>query len=465
MTRTQAIDAITTYYDQGKFSEQLSRRVSYHTESQITGNQAVLHSYINEEIQPCLEGMGFTCRSFDNPVAGAGPLLYAERIEAPELTTVLSYGHGDVVLGASDDWSAGLSPWHIVTDGDRLYGRGVADNKGQHSINFAALQAVIAVRGELGFNCKILLEMGEEIGSPGLREFCHRHKEMLQADVLIASDGPRLAADKPTVFLGSRGSLNFDLCVNLREGGHHSGNWGGVLANPAIILAHALATITDSSGKIQVEDWTPDQIPEAVRQALANVELPPTLGAPEIDSNWGEPGLSAAEKIYAWTAFHVLACSAGNPDNPVNAIPPSARASCQLRYVVGVEPENILPVLRRHLDARGFQKVRIDRWNQGFFVATRLDPSDKWVTRVVESLSQTTGEEVTILPNFGGSLPNDVFADILGLPTIWVPHSYPACNQHAPNEHVLGSLTRQALCMMTGLFWDLGGSRAAARST
>ena len=61
-----------------------------------------------------------------------------------------------------------------------------------------------------------------------------------------------------------------------------------------------------------------------------------------------------------------------------------------------------------------------------------------------------------VLPNFGGSLPNDVFSDTLGLPTIWIPHSYPGCSQHAPDEHILLDLTEEALGIMAGLFWDLG---------
>ena len=60
------------------------------------------------------------------------------------------------------------------------------------------------------------------------------------------------------------------------------------------------------------------------------------------------------------------------------------------------------------------------------------------------------------MPNLGGSLPNDVFADLLGLPTIWVPHSCAGCSQHAPNEHILESISKNALRLMTGLWWDLG---------
>src|SRR5205814_7360787 len=88
--------------------------------------------------------------------------------------------------------------------------------------------------------------------------------------------------------------------------------------------------------------------------------------------------------------------------------------------------------------------------------ATRLSPDDPWVKFAVASLERTTGKRVAILPNLGGALPNDAFADILGLPTIWIPHSYPGCSQHAPNEHLLAPLAREGLAIMAGLFCDLG---------
>ena len=84
---------------------------------------------------------------------------------------------------------------------------------------------------------------------------------------------------------------------------------------------------------------------------------------------------------------------------------------------------------------------------------------------VKSSIENTTGKQVTVLPNLAGSLPNDVFADILGLPTIWVPHSYPACNQHAPNEHMLKSVAAEGLQMMAGIFWDLSEKSSTANSS
>ena len=458
MSRSAAIAAARATFDRGDFIADLARRVAYRTESQEQGRQAELLTYLTGEIQPLLERMGFACTLFDNPKAGGGPFLYAERMEDPAAVTVLSYGHGDVIRGLDSQWRSGLSPWTLKQEGDRLYGRGTADNKGQHSINLTALDCVLKTRGRLGFNVKLILETGEEVGSPGLAEFCEREKQRLKADVLIASDGPRVSPTRPTVFLGSRGALNFDLTVDLRAGGHHSGNWGGLLANPAIILAHALATLTSAKGEIRLPEWRPKEIPPAVRSALRDLNVDGGEDAPAMDPSWGEPGLSAPEKVYGFNSFEILALAAGNPENPVNAIPPRASAHCQIRFTTDTDPETFLPALERHLAGRGFAQVQVRRSPKGFLRASRTSPDHPWVQWAVESLTRTTDKKPAVLPNLGGSLPNDIFTDGLGLPTLWIPHSYASCSQHAPNEHLLGSLAREGLEMMAGLFWDLGES-------
>ena len=189
---------------------------------------------------------------------GGGPILLGERIEggagAPR---VLTYGHGDVIRTQAGAWREGLHPFRLVEEGDRLHGRGTADNKGQHLVNLLALEAVLAERGRLGFDLKLVIETSEETGSPGLPDLIRAHRDRLAADVLIASDGPRLQPGTPTIFMGARGALSFDLVVGLRPGAHHSGNWGGLLADPAQILAHALASICDARGAIRVPEVAP----------------------------------------------------------------------------------------------------------------------------------------------------------------------------------------------------------------
>ena len=152
----------------------------------------------------------------------------------------------------------------------------------------------------------------------------------------------------------------------------------------------------------------------------------------------------------------MLAYEAGTPKTPVNAIPPRAWARCQLRFVVGIDWREVLPALRRHLDRHGFAMVQIAQSRDEVFHATRLDPDHPWVRWAVASIAATTGKKPAILPNLGGSLPNDIFSEILELPTVWVPHSYPACSQHAPNEHLPVAIAREGLAAMAGLYWDLG---------
>ena len=456
MSRQDAIARAAAYFDSGAFRADLARRVAMPTESQGGGRLDVLRAYLTDDIVPAVARLGFTTRIVDNPAAGHGPFLIAERHEDAALPTVLTYGHGDVVSGDAAAWRAGLDPWQVIVEGNRWYGRGTADNKGQHTINIAALEQVLAARGgRLGFNCKLLVEMGEEAGSPGLRAFAAAERRALAADVLIASDGPRVSADRATVFLGSRGAMNFDLTVDLRAGGHHSGNWGGVLANAGTLLAHAIACLVDAKGQILVDALKPP-LPEAVRAALSDITLAQDRNDPTIDPDWGEPGLTSAEKIYGWNALEVLAFTTGTPDAPVNAIPPAARATMQLRFVVGTDPNTILPAVRAHLDAHGLSRVAVSPGRMETFAATRLDPNDPWVGWALASIARATGTKPALLPNLGGSLPNDVFAYLLGLPTIWVPHSYPSCSQHAPDEHLLAPLAREALQIMAGLFYDLG---------
>ena len=461
MNRDLAIAAAARLFDDGRFMADLARRVAIPTESQEERGKPHMRRYLDDEIGPTLTQMGYRTRIIDNPEPEFGPFLVAERIEDPALPTVLTYGHGDVIRGLEAQWQEGLSPWTIVQRGERYYGRGTADNKGQHSINLAALGIVIGARGRLGFNSKILVDMGEEVGSPGLHAFCRQHAELLKADFLIGSDGPRLRPDRPTLFMGTRGAMNFDLIVDLRKGGHHSGNWGGLLANPGIILAQALASLVSREGRVLLRDLVPARIPDSVRAALADCEIEAGEDGPAIDSWWGEPGLSGAEKVFGWNTFEVLAFRTGNPENPVNAVPPRATAACQIRYVVDTDPNTFVPAIRRHLDANGFQAVQVKPWAKGFFPATRLDPKHPYARWAAQSLERTTGMKPAVLPNLGGSLPNDAFTDVLGMPTIWVPHSYAGCSQHAPNEHVLGPLMREGLQIMTGLFWDLGESPPA----
>ena len=387
MSRQMAIERVNQHFDSGEFMQDLARRVAIKTESQIPESHPFLRTYLTEEIGPVLQSMGYTLHVLENPSGVAAPFLVARRMEDPNLPTILTYGHGDVIRGLDLQWKEGLSPWKLTQVGSRYYGRGTADNKGQHSINIAALRVVLQTRGRLGFNSIFLIDTCEEIGSPGLHEFARLHRDLLRSDLLIGSDGPRLAPQMPTIFMGTRGALNFDLTVDFREGGHHSGNWGGLLANPGVVLCHAIASIIDAKGHVLAREILPERIPDSVRRALTDIVVDPGPDGPEINTWWGERGLSVPEKVFAWNTFEVLAMSTGNPERPVNAVPPRAKAHCQIRFTVDKDPLTFLPALQRHLDANGFDAVKVSGPSHEIMNATRLDPDHPAVQWAVRSLT------------------------------------------------------------------------------
>ncbi len=455
-TREAAIARATGFFDNGGFRQRLAEWIAVRSTSQDPGHEADLKRYLGDVIAPWLRTMGFTTAVHANPAPGFGPILTAERMEDASRPTVITYGHGDTVRGLEDQWRKGLDPWTLTEEGDLWYGRGSADNKGQHAIVLSTLEQVIAARnGKLGFNVKLVLETAEERGSQGLYAFVRQNAAALKADVLIASDGPRVTPDLPTIAVGTRGTYHFDLVVDLRPGGVHSGHWGGLTTDPAIVLAHALAAICDRNGKILVRDWLPNAVPPAVRKVLEGCPVGGGGEAATIDANWGEPGLSSAEKIYGWNSFIVLAMVAGRPENPVNAVAPHARAHCQIRYTVDTDPAVFLPALRKHLDAEGFQIVKIE--NAGLRMpASRTDPAHPWVQWAARSMEKTLDRKVQIIPSSSGGLPGDVFVDNLHVPLVWVPHSYNGCKQHGPDEHLLKPAAREGIAAYAGLWWDLG---------
>ncbi|KON64053.1 acetylornithine deacetylase [Komagataeibacter europaeus] len=457
-SREDLIASAVSLFDAGEYERRLRDLVAIQSTSQDDTHSDDVQRYLTEAMVPWLERMGFTCTIYPNPQAGFDPILMARRIEDPTLPSIITYGHGDTVRGMDEQWSEGLHPWELTRVGNRLYGRGSADNKGQHLCNLLALEHVLAAQdGRLGYNVKLVLEMSEERGSAGLDTFIRTHASELAADVFIASDGPRVAPDTPTVAGGTRGNFQFDLSVEARKGGVHSGHWGGITTDPALLVAQALCTICDSRGRIRIPEWLPVNgapLAPAMRTMLRDCPTDNTGDAAQAEDDWGEPGLSTAERRYAWTSFIVRAMISGSPASPQNAVAPTASAACEIRYPPGLDVTTFLPALRRHLDAHGLQVVRIDNGIDRM-PASATQSGSPWPTWVAASIARSTGARVQVIPSISGGMPGYAFADHLDVPLIWVPHGHNACKQHGPDEHILTTVARQGLLAFVGLWHDL----------
>ena len=124
-----------------------------------------------------------------------------------------------------------------------------------------------------------------------------------------------------------------------------SGSGKSTVANMLEKRLHAAG----SEHRVRLLDSRPyyDAALTSVRAALADCSIDAGENAPAIQEEWGERGLTPVERVFGWNSFEVLAFKTGNPDRPVNAIPPNAVAYCQLRFVVGTDPHQVLPALRR----------------------------------------------------------------------------------------------------------------------
>ena len=458
-TREDAIMQAYNEFDNGSFLKDLERRVAIPTESQVPELSDQLERYQQDEMMPCLKALGFETKLIENPIKNRGPALAASRIENPDYPSVLIYGHGDVVRSIKSEWSDGLDPYKMTIRGDKIYGRGVADNKGQHTLALTALSAVLKERNnKLGFNTKFIIETGEEQGSPGLQKMIEENTDLLKCDVFLGFDGPRKSAKCMDLNLGCRGGVFFDLIVDhQRQGAMHSGHWGGVLPDAGIQLAHAIGCIADKKGRINIQDWLPQQIPKQISDACKEISVDETCNAKQPETCWGHDELSLHEKTLAWTSFTVLAFKTGNPENPVNAVPSFAKARCQIRYTVDVDRNIFIPALRKRLDAEGLGNVTINtNIGRDQFPASRTDPDHPWVQWTINSILKTTSVMPNILPCSSGSNPSEFFKLGLKTPVIWLPHSYSGCNQHGPDEHGLKSFLREGLGVAAGIFWDLG---------
>ena len=391
MTRADAIDRARQHLRSGEFLEILDRRVGYRTESQNPISGAALRAYLSRRLDTGLRALDFATRLVESP-SGKGPYLLAGYHEDASLPTVLTYGHGDVVDGMEGEWRDNLDPWRTTTKGDRVYGRGTADNKGQHSINMSALAAVREARGgKLGFNAKFIIETGEEIGSPDLRGGLRGAARGTEGRSVFGLRRAAALGGSPDDFSGLPWRLAHpSRCeparrrTSFRQLGRRARQCRD---DPVQRDRHRWST---SKGRMQLDALKPPRISNQIRNVLADVKVEPIADEPALSPDWGEEGLSPAERLFAWNTLEVLAMSSGNIASPANAIPGEAHAVLQLRFVVGTNIDQAVDAVRTHLHDNGFPMVEVSGAQS--FAASRTDFDSPWVNWAAESIRQTTGK-------------------------------------------------------------------------
>jgi acetylornithine deacetylase/succinyl-diaminopimelate desuccinylase-like protein len=389
---------------------------------------------VAEYITDVLNRLGLGARVV--PTAG-WPMVLGQRADAPGAPTVLLYGHYDVQPpDPLEEWVS--PPFEPTVRDGRLYARGVGDNKGQHFAQILAIESLLACRGRLPCNVKVLLEGEEEIGSPQMPAFVRDHRDQVTADLVVTSDGPVDESGRSRLLFGVRGVLSFELRARGANRDLHSGNWGGVAPNPIWTLVHLLGTMKNDRGEVTIDGFYDDVLPltDLERAALAKLpvdtdEVKRSLDLVEFDQP-ADRGFF--ERLSAWPTFTIngLHGGYGGPGSKT-VLPHEAFAKCDIRLVEAQTADEIFARVADHVrrHAPGVELIR-----QGSMEPSKTPLDSPYAAPLAAAIAAAQGEEPLLVPALGGSLPDYVFTKVLGIPAFGVPYANPDEANHAPNENL-----------------------------
>lgn len=371
------------------------------------------------------------------------PIIYAEIGPADARFTWLLYGHYDVYPADEKQEGWRTKPFDPVIEGDRIWGRGAGDNKGQHLAMLSAIAVWREIHGELPIRVKVIIEGDEETGSKPLPKFVEANRDRLHADICCYSDGPMFPDDQPVLLMGVRGNLGLEFHAKGAKRNLHSGNFGGVAPNPTLDLIHLLAEMVDRDGRLQVPgigyaDVTVSRTDlEAVKRLpLDRAGFRESVG---VDPVTGDDTALFHERVLLRPSFNVSGFGAGYTGPGIkNIIQKEALAKADIRLVGGQDPDTVYQAVVAFAKQRGYDGIEVRNLKGTPASRTALD--HPMVPRVKAAVAKGFGREPLVVPSLGGTTPDFVFTRLLGLPSIVVPLAPYDENNHAPNESTKVSL-------------------------
>jgi acetylornithine deacetylase/succinyl-diaminopimelate desuccinylase-like protein len=401
---------------------------------------------------------------------GGNPAVYGERRVPGATRTVLIYCHYDTKPIPPRGWlqpnpiepvfrrgfpesSAALVPLGETADDDLdglwLYARGAADDKGPIWCHLQALELMDALGLTPSVNVKLIFDGEEEIGSPFFGPFTEAHRDLLAADVVIVTDGPKHGTGRPTITGGARGVMKIELEIESARRDLHSGNFA--VPNPAWKLNGLLASMATPDGTPLIEGFEDDVVAPTAAERRLMAEFPLDLGALERELGVGLPG-DYLDRIMFHPTLTIRGLHSGFVGAEANTIiPHKATVSIDIRMVKNQRWSKVYRRLIDHIRGQGFtvlespdeplpdalrgRAVRVVDKGGYDPAKTSLDlPVSREIIAAIERAH--AGERAVLLPTLGGSVPIWAFTDILELPTLIVPYANANNRQHSPNEHL-----------------------------
>jgi acetylornithine deacetylase/succinyl-diaminopimelate desuccinylase-like protein len=409
-----------------------------------------------ERVRGDLAALGFEARVLH--LDGALPCVAAERMRAgSDKPTVLIYGHLDLQPVSGEPWS---TPPHEATQrGDRLFGRGSADDMGGWVSHLAAMEAWLEEAGELPCNVKLLIEGEEESGSPNLERYMDAYPEALEADVMVLTDCENPSTDIPGLTVSLRGLLELELICESLEADVHSGLWGNAVPDPAIALAILIARLVDEDGRLKIGRM---EVDEAWRSGSRSVPLDANVVRDAARLLEGvdplpEHGRTLAEWMWRQPAVTILSTTLPPKGKEKNAVRARASAKLSFRVAPGQTAAELRALVEEVLLTKPPGGVRVRLEASG-------TPGSSWLYRpsgpafeaADRAYEKAWGRKLLQI-GVGGTIP---FVALFGrryskLPLILNGVMDPKTGAHGPDESLHLGVLRKAIAANVHLYAEL----------
>ena len=370
---------------------------------------------------------------------GRHPLVSAEWLHAPGKPTLLFYGHYDVQPAEPlHEWLS--PPFEPTVRNENVYARGAVDDKGQVWIQIQALTQLMAERGRLPINVRVLLEGEEEVGGEFIEEYVASKPAHLKADAALVCDTEMFAPGLPTICTGLRGMVYGELHVEGAKVDLHSGIYGGAAPNPITAIAEILTKLKDAGGHILIPGFYDRVRPPSIEERAAWSRLPfneteyreKEIGSSELT---GEQGFDVFERTWARPTLEVHGIRGGFVgEGAKTVIPARAVAKVSARLVADQDPSEALRQIQEAVKAATPKGVTAEfRFLHGA-APSLTDPSSPFIQKAAAAMDELF-QNKTVYIRSGGSIPIvGLFQKHLGIPSVLMGFGLPDDNLHAPNE-------------------------------
>jgi len=388
---------------------------------------------------------------------GVPPVVYGEvKSRQNPKKTLLFYNHYDVQPAEPFDlWSD--KPFSGKIIGNKIFGRGSADDKGELITRIKAVESYLKTEGDVPCNVKFLVEGEEEIGSMHVEKYLKKFKKKFSCDGVIWEFGYVDAKDRPIISLGMKGLLYVELSVTKSIRDAHS-SLAVLIENPAWRLLEALKTLRDPNGKILIKDWY-KEVDGFTKEELELIQTEP-FDEKEFKKEYGikrfvanKTGIAARKALVGEPTCNIAGFVSGYTGPGAKTVLPSqALVKIDFRLVPKMDPLKQLARLKQHLRSNGFGDIKVNMIHGEAASKTKI--LDPFVSKVKKAANESFGKSIVSVSS-AGTGPMYSFAKVLCAPCISIGSTYIFSRIHSPNEFAridLLNKTTKCICRIMSKF-------------